>query len=87
MTFLLKICLINLRSQFLTFFLVLKKTITGENQIVIVSGANEKITVKDVLEVKQVIETSYVLTCTMEIPLECTIEALKIKSASNKGEL
>lgn len=58
---------------------------SGENQIVIVAGANDKLSVNDVQSAKELIKNCGVLLCQMEIPIESTLEALKIKFESKHG--
>lgn len=53
----------------------------GENQIVIVPGANGHLSVKDVGESTELIRNADVLIGQLEIPFETTYEAFKI----NKG--
>ncbi|KAK6628019.1 hypothetical protein RUM44_010501 [Polyplax serrata] len=59
---------------------------TGENHIVIVLGANEKLTESDVKNVADLIQNSFVLVCQMEIPEMSTVAALQIKATSGKGK-
>lgn len=49
----------------------------GENHIVIVTGANNKLDSKDVTEARTLFENSKVLLCQLETPLKGTIDALK----------
>lgn len=54
----------------------------GNNFIVIVPGANWQLTIDEVRTASDLIIKSDVLICQLEIPLETTIEALKIASSS-----
>lgn len=49
----------------------------GDNQIVIVVGANNLLSEKDVHKAKELFEKSKVLVCQLETPIQATIEALK----------
>lgn len=50
----------------------------GENAIVIVSGANSKLSPDDVISASDIIAGASVLVCQLEIPKETTLEALKL---------
>jgi ribokinase len=50
----------------------------GENSIIIVSGANDHLSVADLHEVKAVIASSKLMVCQLEIPVEISLEALRI---------
>lgn len=50
----------------------------GENAIVIVAGANNKLSVADVHEASEIIRRASVTVFQFETPIETTIEALKI---------
>lgn len=50
----------------------------GENSIVIVPGANLLLTSKDVTMVEDVIKTSKVVLCQLEVELSATLETLKL---------
>lgn len=49
----------------------------GDNQIVIVAGANNYLCLEDVQNSKNILENSKVLICQLETPVSATIEALK----------
>lgn len=55
---------------------------SGNNFIVIVPGANWKLSIDEVHKAKELIIKADVLICQLEIPLETTIEALKIASSA-----
>jgi len=55
---------------------------TGENLIVVVAGANNKLTPADVNKAKDMITNAKVVMCQNEIRMESTITALKIASKS-----
>jgi len=57
---------------------------TGENSIVIVPGANLLLTSKDVTTVDDVIKTSKVVVCQLEVELSATLETLKLAN-KHKG--
>jgi ribokinase len=50
----------------------------GHNSIVIVTGANARMTVEDVEAAREAISGADVLVCQLEIPLEVTLAALRI---------
>lgn len=50
----------------------------GDNSIIIVSGANDHISVADLHYAKHVITSAKVLVCQLEIPVEISLEALRI---------
>jgi ribokinase len=50
----------------------------GENTIVIVAGANNKLSVADVHQASEIIKMASVTVFQFETPIETTIEALKI---------
>jgi ribokinase len=50
----------------------------GENAIVIVPGANSKLSVADVQQASEIIRKASVIVCQFETPVETTIEALRI---------
>ena len=50
----------------------------GENAIVIVSGANSKLTPKDVNRASELVLAAKVVVCQLEVPKETTLEALKL---------
>lgn len=56
---------------------------TGQNSIVIVSGANNELTPADIQASADAIKQSDVLICQLEIPLESTIEAFRIAKQNN----
>lgn len=49
----------------------------GENNIIIVAGANNSLTESDVKESKQLFDTAKILLCQLETPPNGTLEALK----------
>lgn len=51
---------------------------TGENCIIIVAGANLKITQRDVEKAEELIKGSAVVVCQGEISMEATLTALKL---------
>lgn len=53
---------------------------SGENQIVIVPGANGHLSKSDVDEAKQLIETADILIGQLETPFETTLEAFKLNN-------
>lgn len=57
----------------------------GENQIIIVSGANAQLSVSDVHNASDLIANAAVLVCQFETPLESTIAALEIIRAKKNG--
>jgi ribokinase len=57
---------------------------TGNNTIIIVPGANMYLTPEEVRSVKGVIESSDVLVCQLEIPIETTLEAFRIAKKAGK---
>lgn len=50
----------------------------GENTIVIVPGANNELSVADVQQASEIIKMTCVIVCQFEIPVETTLEALRI---------
>ncbi|MCK5674717.1 MAG: ribokinase [Spirochaetales bacterium] len=50
----------------------------GKNSIIIVTGANDLLSVDNIQSAKSTISSSKVLVCQMEIPVEISISALKI---------
>lgn len=52
--------------------------VAGENTIVIVAGANNKLSVADVQQASEIIKIASVVVVQFETPIETTIEALKI---------
>ena len=50
----------------------------GENAIVTVPGANNELSVADVQQASEIIKTASVIVCQFEIPIETTLEALRI---------
>lgn len=61
---------------------------TGENAIIIISGANLKLTVDDVMMAESLIATSKVVACQLEIRPEVTLAALRLaKQYRGKGIL
>lgn len=66
----------------------LKQTFAGENNIVIVLGANESFSPEDVDSVADMIASANVLLCQFEIPLKTTLRALKLhRGRSFSGSL
>jgi ribokinase len=51
---------------------------SGENSIIIVSGANDHLSVADLHKVRHVITSAKVMVCQLEIPVEISLEALRI---------
>ncbi|XP_014226504.1 ribokinase-like [Trichogramma pretiosum] len=51
---------------------------TGENSIVIIKGANGLLSKNDVINAKEKIQAASVLICQLEIPMETTLEALRL---------
>ncbi|KAG8234543.1 hypothetical protein J437_LFUL014002 [Ladona fulva] len=58
---------------------------SGENQIVIVGGANTLLSEDDVYEASQLIKSAPVLVCQFEVPLNTTIKAVQMKRKEGKG--
>ena len=54
----------------------------GNNFIVIVPGANGQLSIDEVYKAKDLIIKADILICQLEIPLEATVEALKIASSA-----
>lgn len=57
---------------------------SGENQIVIVGGANDHLQPSDIKNCRDIISECTVLLTQMEVPVDTTLEALRIKS-NTKG--
>lgn len=57
----------------------------GENQIVIVPGANSYLSVNDVHDAEQIIKNSDVIIGQLETPLESTLKAFKLSSGVSRG--
>jgi len=53
-------------------------TLTGNNSIIIVPGANDQLLPEDIYKLELDIKSARVLLCQLEIPLQTTIAALKI---------
>ena len=53
---------------------------SGNNIIVVVSGANDRLSESDVILAERAIKTSSVLICQLEIPLQSTMKAADRKS-------
>jgi len=51
---------------------------TGNNSIVIVSGANDLVTREDMKKHKSLLQTADFLVCQLEIPIEASLEAMRI---------
>lgn len=49
----------------------------GDNQIVIVAGANNELSIEDIAATRETIDSSKVLVCQMETPLKSTFAALR----------
>eukprot|EP00039_Didymoeca_costata_P019772 m.338872 g.338872 ORF g.338872 m.338872 type:complete len:348 (+) comp18576_c0_seq1:121-1164(+) len=56
---------------------------SGENLIVVVGGANNKLSVRDIEKAKDMILNSKILMCQNEIEMDTTIAALKIAKGSS----
>lgn len=54
----------------------------GDNSIIIVSGANDHLSVEDLHQAKHIIASSKVMVCQLEIPVEISLEALRIAKAA-----
>jgi ribokinase len=54
----------------------------GDNSIIIVSGANDKLSVADLHAAKEVITAAQVMVCQLEIPVEISLEALRLAKAA-----
>jgi ribokinase len=50
----------------------------GDNSIIIVSGANDHLSVPDLNRARHIITTAKVMVCQLEIPVEISLEALRI---------
>lgn len=55
----------------------------GENQIVIVSGANNSLSSQDVEKCRDVVENAGILVCQLETKMEVAITALKLSKGVN----
>ena len=55
-----------------------KVSFTGENTIVIVSGANQLLNVTDVENSEVLIRNASVVVCQLEVPAETSLAALKL---------
>eukprot|EP00026_Physarum_polycephalum_P013500 Phypoly_transcript_13911.p1 GENE.Phypoly_transcript_13911~~Phypoly_transcript_13911.p1 ORF type:complete len:321 (+),score=55.42 Phypoly_transcript_13911:26-964(+) len=55
----------------------------GSNSIVIAAGANDAMTPEEVQQARSSIKGSQIVLCQLEVPLEVTIEALKIAKEEN----
>jgi len=55
----------------------------GSNAIIIVGGANDLLTVQEIRDSKSKFSSSRILMCQLEIPLEITLEALRVAKQSN----
>ena len=51
---------------------------TGENSIVIVSGANMELTPTDVQAAAHLVQGAKVVVCQLEVPLDTSLEALRL---------
>ena len=60
---------------------VLWLSATGMNSIVIVGGANQRLSVSDVAAADGLISSARVLLCQLEVPLETTLAALRAAGA------
>jgi len=54
----------------------------GDNSIIIVSGANNHLSVADLQDAKHIIASAKVMVCQLEIPVEISLEALRIAKAA-----
>jgi len=54
----------------------------GDNSIIIVSGANDKLSVEDLHAAKEVITAAQVMVCQLEIPVEISLEALRMAKSA-----
>lgn len=52
--------------------------LSGQNHIVAILGANALVTLDDIKDAEKEISEADVLVCSFEVPLETTMEALKI---------
>lgn len=59
------------------------ETVKGENQIITIPGANEALTISDMKEFENLIETNDILLLQLEIPIDCVLHL--IKCAKNIG--
>eukprot|EP01132_Coremiostelium_polycephalum_P009909 gene9909-12152_t len=55
----------------------------GNNNIIIVGGSNDKLSVKDIQDAQSIIHQSKYLLCQLEVNLDVTKESLKIAKQSN----
>ena len=54
----------------------------GHNAIIIVTGANDLLSVEDIETARPAIESAHILVCQLEIPLEITLAALRVARAA-----
>ncbi len=59
----------------------------GENAIVIIPGANSRLSPDDVTNASGIISNAKVLICQMEVPNDTTLEALKLAKKHNGTEI
>ena len=60
------------------------RLLSGENAIVIVSGANSKLTPSDVQAADDLISSAKVVVCQLEVPPDTSLEALKLAKQRSK---
>ncbi len=58
---------------------------TGQNSIVIASGANDALTPEDVCGARAAITAAQVIICQIEVPLAATLEAFRIAKAAGNS--
>lgn len=51
---------------------------TGQNRILVVPGANQALTIEEVRRAAAALQSSQVVVCQMEVPMECNLEAFRI---------
>ncbi len=59
----------------------------GDNSIIIVTGANNLLSIADLQQAQKVITGAQVLTCQLEIPLEISLEAMRMAKAAGMTTL
>lgn len=55
----------------------------GQNSIVVVAGANAAVTPRDVRKARKAIRSADLVVCQLEIPIESTVEALRIAAEAD----
>ena len=60
---------------------------SGQNSIVVVLGANEKLTKDDIRAAEDLISKAKIIVCQLEIPQEINLEAMKIAKKHGGIEL